>query len=96
MPVIDRYAALGVTQIVALRGDPPSGVGAPYEPHADGYRRTADLVAAVKQRGTFDVAVSAYPERHPQSPSDDHDLDVLAEKVAAGADKAITQMFFDN
>jgi methylenetetrahydrofolate reductase (NADPH) len=94
--VIDRYAALGVTRIVALRGDPPAGVGAPYEPHPDGYQRTADLVHSVKQRGGFAVAVSAYPERHPQSPSDDHDLNVLAEKCAAGADKAVTQMFFDN
>ncbi|MBK5334177.1 MAG: methylenetetrahydrofolate reductase [NAD(P)H] [Ilumatobacteraceae bacterium] len=94
--VIDRYAALGVSQIVALRGDPPAGVGAPYEPHAEGYQRTADLVHSIKQRGGFAVAVSAYPERHPQSPTDDHDLNVLAEKCAAGADKAVTQMFFDN
>jgi methylenetetrahydrofolate reductase (NADPH) len=94
--VIERYAALGVEHVVALRGDPPEGVGATYQPHPDGYRRTADLVAAVKARGRFDVAVSAYPERHPQSPTVDHDLDVLAEKVGAGADRAITQMFFDN
>lgn len=93
--VVDRYSALGVGHIVALRGDPPDGAGAAYAPHPDGYRRTADLVAAVKARG-FDVAVSAYPERHPQSPSVAHDLDVLAEKVDAGADRAITQMFFDN
>ncbi len=94
--VIDRYAALGVSHIVALRGDPPGGVDAPYEPHVDGYHSTADLVRAIKQRGDFGVAVSAYPERHPQSPNDDHDLNVLAEKVAAGADTAMTQMFFDN
>jgi methylenetetrahydrofolate reductase (NADPH) len=94
--VVESYAALGVTRIVALRGDPPAGVDAPYEPHADGYQRTADLVGAIKQRGGFDVTVSAYPEGHPQSPSDDHDLAVLAEKAAAGADTATTQMFFDN
>lgn len=94
--VIERYATLGVTQIVALRGDPPTGVGTPYEPHADGYQRTSDLVRTIKRRRGFEVAVSAYPERHPQSPTDDHDLDVLAEKCEAGADKAITQMFFDN
>jgi methylenetetrahydrofolate reductase (NADPH) len=94
--VIDRYSALGVTRIVALRGDPPGGVGAPYEPHAAGYQRTADLVHSIKCRGGFEVAVSAYPEGHPQSPTDDHDLEVLAEKCAAGADKAVTQMFFDN
>ena len=94
--VIERYAALGVARIVALRGDPPAGAGTPYQPHPDGYQRTADLVHSVKQRGGFGVAVSAYPERHPQSPSDDHDLNVLAEKCSAGADKAVTQMFFDN
>jgi methylenetetrahydrofolate reductase (NADPH) len=94
--VIERYATLGVSQIVALRGDPPAGVDAGYEPHPDGYQCTADLVRTIKRRGDFGVAVSAYPERHPQSPTDDHDLDVLAEKVAAGADKAMTQMFFDN
>lgn len=94
--VIDRYATLGVSTIVALRGDPPGGVDAPYEPHPDGYARTADLVAAIADRGDFEVAVSAYPERHPQSPSSDHDLDVLAEKVDAGAGVAVTQMCFDN
>lgn len=93
--VIDAYEALGVEHIVALRGDPPTGIDAPYQPHPDGYHRTADLVAAAKARGRFEVVVSAYPERHPQSPTVDHDLDVLAEKVAAGADRAITQMFFD-
>jgi methylenetetrahydrofolate reductase (NADPH) len=94
--VLDRYASLGVRQVVALRGDPPDGVGAPYAPHPDGYRRTSDLVAAVARRQHFDIAVSAYPEAHPQSPSLAHDLDVLADKVAAGATTAITQMFFDN
>ncbi|MGZ4791028.1 MAG: methylenetetrahydrofolate reductase, partial [Ilumatobacteraceae bacterium] len=87
---------LGVNRIVALRGDPPAGVEAPYEAHPEGYGSTADLVRTIKQRGGFDVAVSAYPERHPQSPTDAHDLDVLSEKVAAGADRAVTQMFFDN
>lgn len=93
--VMGAYERLGVEHIVALRGDPPTGIDAPYEPHPHGYQRTADLVAAAAARGRFEVIVSAYPERHPQSPSDDHDLDVLAEKVAAGATKAITQMFFD-
>lgn len=95
--VVDRYLALGVDRIVALRGDPAGGIEAAYEPHLHGYQSTADLVAAIKQRDArIDVAVSAYPERHPQSPTDGHDLDVLAAKVDAGADRAITQMFFDN
>ncbi len=94
--VIDRYVELGVHQVVALRGDPAGGVEGSYTPHPDGFDTTADLVAAIKERSSLEVAVSAYPERHPQSPTLDHDLDVLADKVAAGADRAMTQMFFDN
>ncbi|MGE0141426.1 MAG: methylenetetrahydrofolate reductase [Ilumatobacteraceae bacterium] len=94
--VIDHYIALGVRRIVALRGDPPDGIDAPYSPHPDGFARTAELVERIKQRTDASVAVSAYPERHPQSPSVDHDLAVLRDKVAAGADLALTQMFFDN
>lgn len=93
--VLDRYQRLGVRHVVALRGDPPTGVDAPYTAHPDGYQRTADLVAAAADRDTFDVIVSAYPERHPQSPNLDHDLDVLADKIGAGATRAITQMCFD-
>ncbi len=94
--IIDRYAELGVRHIVALRGDPPEGIDAPYCAHAEGYQNTADLVAAIAARGDFDIAVSAYPEVHPQSPTSEHDLDVLAAKVEAGANRAMTQMFFDN
>ncbi len=96
LAVIERYRDLGVDHIVALRGDPPGGVDTPYESHPDGFRSTADLVAAIKSWGDVTVSVSAYPERHPQSPTDRHDLDVLAAKVDAGADRAMTQMFFDN
>ena len=94
--VLDRYEHLGVSHVVALRGDPPAGIDAAYRPHPDGYRSTDELVAAIAARGRFEIAVSAYPERHPQSPSVDHDLDVLAAKVDAGATRAVTQMFFDN
>lgn len=93
---IARYADLGVHHIVALRGDPPEGIDAPYVAHPDGFQSTAELVAAIHARGDFEIIVSAYPEGHPQSPSVDHDLDVLAAKVAAGATRAMTQMFFDN
>ena len=93
--VIDRYLALGVSHVVALRGDPPEGIDAPYRPHPDGYGSTAELVAAAKARGIEHVSVSGYPEKHPQSPSSDHDMEILAEKAAAGADRAITQMCFD-
>lgn len=94
--IIDRYIELGVREVVALRGDPPGGVDGAYTPHPDGFRTTAELVAAITERSDLGVAVSAYPERHPQSPSIDHDLDLLAEKVGAGASRAVTQMFFDN
>lgn len=93
--VLARYRNLGVNHVVALRGDPPTGIDAPYEPHRNGYTSTADLVTTAKQMGVDTVSVSGYPEVHPQSPSDDHDLAILAAKVDAGADRAITQMCFD-
>lgn len=93
---VDRFASLGVDHIVALRGDPPEGIDAAYTAHDEGFQSTAELVAAIMSRGDFNIAVSAYPEKHPQSPSFDHDLDVLAAKAEAGAKRAMTQMFFDN
>jgi methylenetetrahydrofolate reductase (NADPH) len=94
--VIREYWDAGVRHLVALRGDPPGGVDAPYAPHPEGYQRTEDLVAAIKRIGDFEVSVSAYPEKHPQSPTLFHDVDALKRKVDAGADRAISQFFFDN
>lgn len=94
--VVRGYWDAGVRHIVALRGDPPGGVGHHYEPHPDGYRTTAELVAGIRRIANFEVSVSAYPEKHPESPSLDTDLDILAAKVEAGATRAITQCFFDN
>ncbi len=94
--VIREYWDAGVRHIVALRGDPPGGLDAPYAPHPQGYQRTEDLIAAIKRIGDFEVSVSAYPEKHPQSPTLFHDIDVLKRKVDAGADRAISQFFFDN
>jgi methylenetetrahydrofolate reductase (NADPH) len=94
--VIREYWEAGVRHIVALRGDPPGGLDAPYAPHPQGYQRTEDLVAAIKRIGDFEVSVSAYPEKHPQSATLFHDIDVLKRKVDAGADRAISQFFFDN
>jgi methylenetetrahydrofolate reductase (NADPH) len=90
------YRKAGVRHVVALRGDPPTGFDAPYEPPPDGYRSTADLVADAKAIGDFEVSVAAYPERHPQSPTLLHDIEILKRKVDAGASRAITQFFFDN
>jgi methylenetetrahydrofolate reductase (NADPH) len=90
------YHGVGVRHIVALRGDPPTGLDAPYEGRPDGYRATAELVADAKEIGDFEVSVATYPEKHPQSSTLLHDIEVLRQKVAAGADRAITQFFFDN
>ncbi|MBS7541702.1 methylenetetrahydrofolate reductase [NAD(P)H] [Ancylobacter oerskovii] len=94
--VVRGYWDAGVRHIVALRGDPPGGVGQAYEPHPEGYKTSADLVAGLRRAANFEVSVSAYPEKHPESPSFDADLDILEAKVDAGATRAITQCFFDN
>jgi len=94
--IIRDYWAAGVRHIVALRGDPVGGAGARYEPHPDGYHWSTDLVTAVKAIGDFEVSVAAYPERHPESPTLFADIEMLKRKVDAGADRAITQFFFDN
>lgn len=94
--VIREYWAAGVRHIVALRGDPPGGLGTAYEPHPEGYHQTSDLVAGIRRIGDFDVTVSAYPEKHPEAPSFEADIDALKKKVDAGATRAITQFFFDN
>ena len=94
--VVRSYRAAGVRHIVALRGDPVGGVGTAFVPHPGGYETSTALVAGIRRVGNFEVTVSAYPERHPESPSLDADLDVLKAKVDAGATRAITQFFFDN
>ena len=94
--VVESYWDVGVRHIVALRGDPAAGIGAKYEPHPGGYEHTCDLVAGIKKVGDFEVSVSAYPEKHPEAASLDADIDALKKKVDCGADRAITQFFFDN
>jgi methylenetetrahydrofolate reductase (NADPH) len=95
--IVGRYHDVGVRHIVALRGDPPGGIGTAYATHPDGYQTSADLVAGIKRRhGDIEVSVSAYPEKHPESRDFDADIDVLQAKVDAGATRAITQVFFDN
>lgn len=92
--IIDDYVAAGVDHIVALRGDMPNF--APYEAHPHGYQSTGELVAAIRSRGVRNVSVSAYPEKHPESPSVAHDVELLRAKVEAGANRAITQFCFDD
>jgi methylenetetrahydrofolate reductase (NADPH) len=94
--VIGSYVASGVRHIVALRGDPAGGVAERYAPHPKGYVNAADLVAGIKRIADIEVSVAAYPEKHPDSPSADADIDMLKAKIDAGATRAITQFFFDN
>ncbi|MBX9708740.1 MAG: methylenetetrahydrofolate reductase [NAD(P)H] [Caulobacteraceae bacterium] len=95
--VIQDYKGIGVDHIVALRGDPPgaSGIGGAYRPRADGYANATELARAIQRAGGFQTSVGVYPEKHPESPSVDHDIDVLKAKVDAGATRALSQFFFD-
>ena len=92
--VIRAYWDAGVRHIVALRGDMPDS-GQAYRAHDMGYRSTAELVAGIKKIAPFEVSVSAYPERHPDSASPDWDVEILKAKIGAGATRAITQIAFD-
>jgi len=94
--VIRSYWDAGVRHIVALRGDPPGGVGTRYEPHPDGYASAADLIEGIHKLHPFEITVAGYPETHPESQSLAADLDHLKAKVDAGAQRIITQFFFDN
>jgi len=92
--LLRRYWAAGIRHIVALRGDPPAG--GTYQPHPEGFANAAELVAGIKRVADFEISVAAYPETHPQANSPQSDLDNLKRKFDAGADRAITQFFFDN
>ena len=94
--VVRSYWEIGVRHIVALRGDPSGGLGSAYTPHRQGYENAADLVKGIRRVANFEISVSAYPEKHPESASVEADIDMLQAKVDAGADRAITQFFFDN
>ena len=88
------YWSAGIRHIVALRGDAIAG-GRSYQPHPGGYAYAADLVAGLKRVADFEVSVAAYPETHPEAQNAERDLDNLRRKVDAGANRAITQYFFD-
>ena len=94
--VIRDYWEAGVRHIVALRGDPPGQIGGRYAPRADGYNNATELTRAIRGIGEFEVSVGLYPQIHPESPSIEHDIEVLKAKVDAGATRAITQFFFDH
>jgi methylenetetrahydrofolate reductase (NADPH) len=94
--VVREYQSFGVNHFVALRGDPSTGIGTSYTPHPEGYQSSADLIAGLKEIADFDISVSAYPEKHPESRDFATDIEILKRKVDAGATRAITQFFFDN
>jgi methylenetetrahydrofolate reductase (NADPH) len=94
--VLRDYWAVGVRQIVALRGDPPGGIGTAFEATEGGYENAAALTAAARRIGDFEVTVGCYPEKHPESRDFELDIELLKRKVDAGATRAITQFFYDN
>ena len=93
--VVGAYAASGVRNILALRGDPPGNVRGQWTPHPEGLDHADQLVALIRGLGDFTVGVAAFPDVHPDSPDLGHDVDVLVRKADAGASFAVTQMVFD-
>ncbi|MFO7306372.1 MAG: methylenetetrahydrofolate reductase [Gammaproteobacteria bacterium] len=95
LDIARNYWAHGIRHIVALRGDPPQGSGGKYVPHPNGFAYAVDLVKGLMSVADFEISVATYPEKHPESPSEEFELENLKAKIDAGADRAITQFFFD-
>ncbi|MDO9454739.1 methylenetetrahydrofolate reductase [NAD(P)H] [Nocardioides sp.] len=92
--ILDTYVDAGVHHVMALRGDPPEGPRAEWTPTEGGLTYALDLVELARSRGDFRISVAAFPEGHPNAASRDADADVLVAKARAGAEYAVTQMFF--
>jgi methylenetetrahydrofolate reductase (NADPH) len=92
--IVGRYADAGVRNVLALRGDPPGGVGQPWTPHPEGFQHAVELVGLVRRLGAFCVGVAAFPEGHPEAADLDADARALVAKAEAGAEFAVTQLFF--
>ncbi|MGH1465100.1 MAG: methylenetetrahydrofolate reductase [NAD(P)H] [Cognatishimia sp.] len=94
LEIADSFAAAGVTELVALRGDPPKGSDA-FNAHPEGFANSVELIEALADSGKFTIRVGAYPEKHPEAKNAKADIDWLKAKIDAGASEALTQFFFE-
>ena len=94
LAIADGFHQAGVSEIVALRGDPPKGSDG-FTPHADGFANSCELIEALADTGNFTIRVGAYPEKHPEAADTKADIEWLKRKIDAGATEAITQFFFE-
>jgi len=94
LEIASGFAKAGVSEIVALRGDPPKGSDG-FEPHPDGFANSVELIEALSQTGDFTIRVGAYPDKHPEAADSQADIDWLKRKIDAGASEALTQFFFE-
>lgn len=94
LAIAQEFSEAGVTEIVALRGDPPKGQSR-FTPHPDGFLDVCGLISALADTGKFSIRVGAYPDIHPEAPDAGADVDWLKRKIDAGADEALTQFFFE-
>jgi len=94
LAIADQFASVGVSDIVALRGDPPKGADG-FTAHDDGFANSVELIEALADTGKFNIRVGAYPDRHPEASGPDSDVDWLKRKMDAGASEALTQFFFE-
>ncbi|MGH1425662.1 MAG: methylenetetrahydrofolate reductase [NAD(P)H] [Pseudooceanicola sp.] len=94
LDIANGFADAGVSQIVALRGDPPKDAGA-FSVHPGGFANSIELIDALSQTGRFNIRVGAYPEKHPEAADNAADIDWLKRKIDAGASEALTQFFFE-